>query len=284
MKIPVITSPWRLLFEPKSCGNYVNDHCLIRDAKNDWHLFGITSTEVGPDTERYFVHAQSKTLTEEMKEINRVVDDGNRAWAPCVVFEKGIYYMYYGPGITKLAVTNDPLHWMGHQVNVTGNPPMAVNRDHAIIKVGDTWLMYASGVKDDYSCVSLLTSKDLINWQFHGYALTSSGDAPLNPSWGAFESPYVLERDGMYYLFITYTDCAMDNYHNMLVFCSADPYSFGDYSQSKHDDMVIATLHSHAGEVIFDQGKYYLTTCGWRDHGTPFEGGVAIAELKFVDR
>ena len=284
MSIPKITSDWRLLFKPEKYGKYVNDHCIIKDLNNEWHLFGIASHEAepaNPDSERYFVHARAKVLDGVMEEAGKVVDDGNRAWAPCIVEDKGLYYMYYGPGITKLQVTNDPVHWMGHQINITGNPPMSVNRDHMVIKVGETWIMYVSGVKDGYSCISLLTSDDLINWKFDGYALTSSGNAPLNPAWGAFESPFVLEREGLYYMFVTYTDCSPETYHNTLVFCSPTPYNFGDYTYDNHDETVIATLKVHAGEVICDNGAYYITTCGWLNHGAPINGAVAIAELSF---
>ena len=281
MKIPAISGEWRLLFKPQQFGNYVNDHCIIKDSNNKWHLFGITSHDKGADTERYFVHASAASLDDAMEENGKVIDDGGRAWAPCIVEASGLYYMYYGPGVTKMAVTNDVSHWMGHQINVAGNPVMSVNRDHMVIRVGDIWLMYASGLKDGYSCVSLLISSDLINWNFYGYALTSSDAAPLNPPWGAFESPFVVEHDGLYYLFTTYTNCEHENYHNTLVFCSSSPYDFGNYTYENHNKTVIANLKSHAGEIINDNGKYYITSCGWNGYDIPFEGGVAIAELSF---
>jgi len=283
MKKPIITSDWRLLFKPTEHGNYVNDHCVIKGNDDQWHLFGITNHGVGPDTERYFVYGAGESLGGVLAERGKVCDDGNRAWAPCVVEHEGMYYMYYGPGITKLAVTHEPQHWMGHQVNVTGNPPMSVNRDHMVIKVGDKWLMYVTGVKDGCSCISMLTSTDLINWAFCGYALTSTKSAPLNPSWGAFESPFVVLHEGLYYLFTTYTVCAQEDYHNTLVFCSKDPYSFGEYTGDNHGEIVVAEIKAHAGEILFDNGKYYITTCGWNGYNIPFEGGVAIADLEFAD-
>jgi len=283
MKKPKIKSDWKLLFKPEKYGNYINDHCIIKGNDGNWHLFGITGDGADrPEDERYFAYAVGESLEGVMEERGKVIDDGNRAWAPCVVEHEGLYYMYYGPGVTKMAVTNELFHWMGHQINVTGNPVMSVNRDHMVIKVGDTWLMYVTGLKDGCSCISVLTSTDLVNWAFGGYALTSTKSAPLNPAWGAFESPYVVLHDGMYYLFVTYTDCAYDNYHNMLVFCSEDPYNFGEYTGDNHSEMVIAELKSHAGEIICDNGKYYITTCGWSGYGIPCEGGVAIAELEFV--
>ncbi len=281
---PQIASEWELLFKPEKYGNYVNDHCIIKDHDGKYHLFGITSESGKTDDERYFVHGRGGTTLEKpMEEMQKVIDDGTKAWAPCIIEKDNIYYMYYGPSVTKLAVTHQLHHWMGHQVNMVGVPPMAVHRDHMVFKENDVYIMYASGVKDGFSCISRLISKDLINWTFDGYALTSSKNAPLNPAWGAFESPYVVKCDDLYYLFTTYTNCAVDNYHNTLVFCSENPYEFGDYTGDNHNDIVVANIQAHAGEVIFDDNKnqWYITTCGWRNYSTPVEGGVAIAKLEW---
>jgi len=284
MLIPAIKSDWQLLFRPERHGNYINDHCVIKANDGSWNLFGITSLESRSDSERYFVHAAGKSLTEPMTELEKVIDTGTRAWAPCVVEHEGLYYMYFGPGETKMEVTNVLSHWMGHKINIKGNPVMAVNRDHMVIKNNGKWIMYASGLKDSYSCISVLESDNLIDWDFKGYALTSSGSAPMNPPWGAFESPFVVKKDGLFYLFTTYTDCSHASYHNTIVFCSENPYNFGDYTAEKHSQMVMAELHSHAGEILEDNGKYYITSCGWRGYNSIIEGGVAIAELDWTEK
>ncbi len=281
---PKISSDWKLLFKPEKYGNYVNDHSLIKDKDGHWHLFGITSLVSGADKERYFVHATAKKLYDDtpMEELGIVIDNGIRAWAPCVIEHENVYYMYYGPSPTKLDVSFELSHWMGHEIKMIGNPVLSTHRDHMIIRLEDgTYLMYVSGVKDGYSCISCHTSKDLITWHFSNYALTSSGNAPLNPPWGAFESPYVIKHKGMFYLFTTYTDCSFSTYQNMLVFCSKDPFSFGDYTKDNHDKMVITTLRSHAGEIICEDDGLYITSCGWRKYDIPIEGGVAIAKLTF---
>ena len=283
--VPRIISPWRELYKPKKYGIYVNDHSLIKARDGNWYLFGITSmSNDGPDTERYFTVGRGQSLAKgAFEEIGKVIDEGQRAWAPAVIEYEGLYYMYYGPGVTRMAVTNDPTHWMGHQIQVVGNPVMAVNRDHMVIPYEGGWLMYASGLRDGYSCVSLLRSEDLIRWEFQGYALTSSGNAPLNPPCGAFESPYVIKYREAYYLFVTYTSSLPENYHNTLVFCSEDPCSFGDYNGDNHAEIVVAELPVHAGEVLQENGRYYITTCGWNGYHIPCEGGVAIAELEFTN-
>ena len=112
--------------------------------------------------------------------------------------------------------------------------------------------------------------------------MRTSGNAPLNPSCGATESPFVVHHGGFYYLFMTYTDCRLVNYHNTIVFRSSDPRDFGEYTGDNEDEVVIAHLHAHAPEVVQDDdGTWYITTCGWLERGAPVEGGVAIAELEW---
>jgi hypothetical protein len=97
------------------------------------------------------------------------------------------------------------------------------------------------------------------------------------PPWGATESPYVVAINDIYYLFVTYTNCRTDNYHNTLVFTSDNPTDFGNYDGS--DAAVHAQLFAHAPEIIYDGERWHITTCGWRNRQTPIEGGVGIAEL-----
>lgn len=279
MKIPHITSSWRTLFSPLRFGKYVNDHTLYYDGK--WHLIGITSKKGIPTQERYFVHAVGKSLGGRMREVCKVIDNGTLAWAPCVTEEKGLFYMFYGPSPTKLAVSFDSGDWFGHEVFIQGEPPMACHRDHFVLKIGNSrWVMYVSGVKDGKSAISCLESADLLNWKFKGYALQSGEHAPLNPSWGAFESPFVVFKDNLYYLFTTYTDCSKSTYHDTLVFCSEDPFNFGVYNNGSSGAVPVTKLHCHAPEIVQENGKWYITTCGWRKSSFA-KGKVQIAELEW---
>jgi hypothetical protein len=45
--------------------------------------------------------------------------------------------------------------------------------------------------------------------------------------------------------------------------------------------MPIARLHAHAAEIIEDNGKYYITTCGWRRKPNVNKGAVSIAPLEW---
>ena len=281
MKIPRIASDWRILFTPMHCGDYVNDHTLYYDGK--WHLIGITSKEGTPDYERYFVHAAADTLNEPMLEQGKVINDGHRAWAPCVIEYDGLYYMFYGPSPTKLAVSFDSGDWFGQEIYLRGNPPMACHRDHFVLQLDNNhWVMYVSGVHDKRSAISCLQSNDLLHWDFAGFALTCDENTPYNPSWGAMESPFVVKQDNLYYLFTTYTDCSKESYHNTLVFASDDPLSFGCYG-AKDGAQPIAQLFCHAPEILKTEQGWHITTCGWKE--SSFTGGsVAIADLIWEEK
>lgn len=284
--VPRIAGEWQLLYKPEKTGCYVNDHTLIRGLDGNWHLFGITrkSLEGSTNDERYFTYGRSNRLLSPhgLEEVQIVCDDGVRAWAPSVVTDGKRYYMHYGPSPMRMATSDELTHWIGHTPVLHDAPLESCHRDSMVLKLADgPWLMYATGLKDRRGVISVFESQDLVNWTFLRYALRTSGNAPLNPPWGATESPFVVEMDGWFYLFVTYTDCSRENYHNTLVFRSQDPIDFGEYTGDNHDEVVITTLHAHAPEIAFDDGRWFITTCGWRNFGVPIEGAVAIAELQW---
>ena len=170
--------------------------------------------------------------------------------------------------------------WFGTPVVLQNEPLMGAHRDHFVLQIAENeYLMYVAGVYQQRGAISQFVSHDLLHWQFEGYALTSGEGAPLRPAWGAMESPFVVCRDGMYYLFVTYTDCRNENYNNTMVFCSADPRRFGEYNGDVGGALPITTLSAHAPEILVEDGQYYITTCGWRSKPTPHTGAVSIAPL-----
>lgn len=279
MKIPYIVSEYRPLFKPSENGNYVNDHCLIqKDGK--YHLFGITSRTGMPCDERYFVHATGDSLHAPFTEVGVSIHKGTLAWSPCIVEHEHDYYMFYGPSPSSLAVSPDLYEWFGYPMSIEGEPIYAMHRDHFVFRKADgEYLMYVSGIKDRRGCIAVASSMDLIHWTFRGYALTAAQDTPLTPAWGAMESPYIVERDGYYYLFVTYTDSGDDTYNDTLVFASRDPLHFGCYMGADDPAEPITRLYAHAPEILCEDGKYYITTCGWLRRPNPNPGCVSIAEL-----
>ena len=284
MLIPKITGEWKVLFRPEKYGNYVNDHTLVKDDDGKWHLYGITSFGGRSYDEKYFVHGVGGSLDAPLKEVNKTIDTGSLAWAPCVIKEGENFYMFYGPSPTKLAVSFDNAEWFGYAVKMHKEPPMSAHRDHFVLKLKDnSFLMFVSGIKDKKSAISLFSSTDLLSWNFEGFALTSGENAPLNPGWGAMESPFVVEKNGLYYLFVTYTDCSNDTYNQTLVFVSENPKSFGEYNGGAGGVSPVTTLSAHAPEIVKDGDDYYITTCGWLSKPIPHKGAVSIAKLSWVE-
>ena len=283
MKKPFVLGDWKILYKPEKTGTYVNDHTIIKANDGVWHLFGISSFGGGPCNEKYFTHGKGNSLTEQMTEVGKSIDTGTLAWAPCVIEKDDNYYMFYGPSPTKLAVSFDMVEWYGHTVTLNNEPVMAAHRDHFVLKDGDKYLMYIVGVHNKLGAVSVFESTDLLTWDFKGYALTSGQDAPLKPGWGAMESPFVVKKDGYYYLFITYTDCSRDTYSNTLVFASTDPLNFGEYNGEKGGAIPVSKIKAHAPEVLKDGDDYYITTCGWLGQDLPYQGCVSIAKLDWKE-
>jgi hypothetical protein len=282
--IPRIDSEWKPLFRPDRTGDYINDHCFILGADGYWHLFGITKKGKTIDSrqERYFAHARGTELFSggEFEEMEPVSDYGAPAWSPCVVEHDGCYSMFYSSFGCRCAVSHDLYRW--HPKKIEIEMRFEKWRDPFLLRLPDSsWLMYATTKEGRYGQISVHRSKNLIEWHDVGYALRTSENAPYNPPWAATESPVVIEYNGHYYLSITYTDSSPDNYHNTLLFCSDDPYDFGEYTGDNHEEMVLATLHAHAPEYLYDprDGRWYISTCGWPGRGIPHEGACSIARL-----
>ena len=181
-----------------------------------------------------------------------------------------------------MAVSPDLFEWFGYPVSIEGEPVYAMHRDHFILQKDDgEYIMYVSGIKDRRGCISTAVSQDLLKWQFCGYALTASSDSPLEPAWGAMESPFVIKKDDYYYLFVTYTDCSDSTYNDTLVFASKDPLDFGCYMGNENPAVPITHLYAHAPEILTENGKYFISTCGWKNKPNPHPGCISIAELKW---
>jgi beta-fructofuranosidase len=268
-------SGWRPLFTPVRTGVHVNDHCVVRAQDGRWHVFGITkpTPELDPQAERWFCHGSGHSLAAaEFKERGRVCDFGRRAWAPTAAFNGEFWVMLYGPDLLQAAVSDDPLldHWIEVPASVTGAPLGGVARDGMILPLDDdTWLLYSTGKRGHEGAVSVCVSENLLDWRFVRFVLRTTPEAPKQPPWGATESPFVFERDGEYWLSITYTT-SMDGpagYHETLLFRSPNPFDFGTYSGREEE--VAARIYAHAAEYIVDPdtGQWYVTSAGW--HGKP---------------
>ena len=260
---------------------YINDHCIIAAQDGTWHLFGITHEDPArPLDEDNFAHATTKNLTvfpwqKQPFALSVALDPWKERhlWAPHVVYHQGIYYMFYCAGDTDptkykihLATSRDLWNWERHREN-----PVVADGYHArdpfVMKMNDTWVMYYTATSEPAGgnhVVAYRISSDLVHWGERNIAYT---DPSVGKGGGPTESPFVVRRNGYYYLFIG----PREGYIGTDVFMSSDPFHFRIEDKVGH-------IAAHAAEVIRDKdGKWYVSHCGWG------KGGVYLAPLYWND-
>ncbi len=286
--------------------NETNDHHIFKASDGRWHLWAcVRNTAAG----RILAHWQSETLSDPVWDFTGEVIRADRSageslvdWkgqefiqSPFILKEEGKYYLFYGGYDTGLdaagdsldpaldynaaekqiclMTSDDGLEWERYR-NEQGLSrvfmgPGAV-RDPCFRKFGDTWYVYYAGHHNqdrDQAAFYVRTSKDLIHWSDWVIAhFDSSSVGHWKP-----ESPFVVEKEGAYYLFRTHGDGDAGVY----VFRSSDPMNFGSPDPS---DYFVCTLETMAPEIIRDEkGNYYISNIRG-------EGGYAIhlARLKWV--
>lgn len=278
------------------------DHHAFQGADGAWHLWGcIRKTPVG----RILYHWEGESLargpwrpTGEIIRADReagesLEDWGGEEWiqSPFVVREADTYYMFYGGHGTGadarglkvpredqrvacqicLMISPDGRTWTRHR-NQEGQSRLFVGpgeaRDPCLIRVGGLWCLYYAGyAEEDWLKAGFFvrTSGDLIRWS--DWQLVHS-----DPRYGAdpsgTECPYVVYRQGYYYLFRT-ADYATAQTH---VFRSEDPFDFNDGSAQYVGPIAVA-----APEIVVDEdGNEYITS----NHD--LRAGTQLCRLRWV--
>jgi hypothetical protein len=296
---PEIAGEWKTLFKPGIHGDYINDHTVYRDDKGYWRLIGITSKTRGDfSREKYFAAGVSREFPpdEGMSETLPVADFGELAWAPHVIKEGGIYYIFWSPHRLERMTSRDGIVW-GNRENVIRKPFHKFFRDAMIIKVADgQWLLYTTARGRFFSRVDIYQSFDLKGWQYIGPTLSSSWGSERNSPFASTESPFVMEYKGGYYLSLTYNNNTAFwhglllplkiwfdkvSYNDTLIFHSENPYSFGCYKGRKNTPSLIAGLKAHAPEYVNvpEKDEWYITTCGWPWVAAITKGEAAVAPI-----
>lgn len=261
------SSPW-----------YYNDHTLIQDRKTGtWHVYAITHAEpANPLDEKSFGHATAPSPTGPWtKQPPALVADPaageSHIWAPHVIYDQGVYYMFYAGGTAdhtayrmSLATSTDLVNWTRSPAN-----PLFTDgfdgRDPMVLKVGAQWVMYYtanSTPSGGNHIVAYRTSDDLLHWSERKTVFQHPATGTFG---GPTESPFVVQRGTDWYLFV----CCDGGYESTKVYKSKDPLNFTI-------DQLVGTISSHAAEVVQDGTDWYVTGAGWG------KGGLFIAPLDFA--
>ena len=262
---------------------YVNDHCFIQGQDGIWHLFGITRQEpASPMQETNFAHATARHLLQQPWEKQPFALTAApeapwhevHLWAPCVVSNNHLYYMFYCSGARNhakyeihLATSPDLYTWTRSPRN-----PMVVDgydaRDPFVLRVKNEWVMYyaaTSKPEGGHHIVACVTSKDLLTWANRRVAFADPSEGTFG---GPTESPFVVRHNGFYYLFVG----PRPDYDGSDVFQSRDPFSWSITNLVGH-------IAAHAAEVVKDDdGQWYVSRAGWG------RGGVYLAPLFWKDQ
>ncbi len=270
--IPIVASDWWRICEMPDLGDLTGpdpaeqnivDHHMYLDDEGRWHLWaairGVTcdhliygwegvSLEEGPWEPKGVVLRADPQAGERNKP-----DGGELLSAPFFIKHAGEWNCFYNSnaGIHRLRSKDGKtfervLNANGTSLSYEGG------RDPMVLKIGDLYFAYScvTTVSADNwlkGFVIVRTSPDLEEWS--DYTIVSEGGIAGNGPVSS-ESPFVVELDGLFYLFrATSTD------FKTYVYRSDTPYNFGVNDDSK----LIAVLPIKAPEIILHDGQYYIS-------------------------
>ncbi|MEI6393356.1 MAG: hypothetical protein WCT12_19905 [Verrucomicrobiota bacterium] len=273
LKIPRVTKPWTQALRLVGDGTPLySDFSLIKDKLGHWHsigTFGESPNTIGSGyvlSDGYTLfHAVGPSLTVPMTITNKIpcqiATSQAYMWAPAAVWNRDntrafLYYFHffgsydplYAQSACRLLISDSPdlAAWRPYDGTELPEKNMIfreeVDRDFCVFwdnRLGKYFMYYcaAAGLR-------VRTSNDLLHWS---KPMTVLKDASGSPH-GYSESPFVLYRDGYYYLWTSGID-----YSHTHLFISEDPFNFGDAVANSIEEQP-----GHAPEIVSDNGQDYM--------------------------
>lgn len=207
--------------------------------------------------------------------------DSGHVFAPFVIKHNGTYYMFYtgnvvGVGSSRifLATSEDLCSWQRYgdgpifssdpnwaayrPAGYLGGPagPAGCRDPHIIRHPAHSFILYfAEWLKADpqrgnanvFGCIAAATSSDLIHWKDRGPVLIRKDSCHEEHSYCAPESPCVIFRNGLYYLF-------WKGGNGTRYTISRNPLDFRD-----REAYFLGT--SHASEIFEWKDSWFVTSC-----------------------
>jgi hypothetical protein len=285
-KKPAIEGAWWPIADNPDLGPYTTkeqqpvDFGIWQAADGTWQVWScIRNTKAGKNT-RLFYRWEGKKLTDKnwkpmgiaMEADTTLGEESGGLMAPYVLKQDGIYYMFYS-GLPRicLASSRDGKNFT-RVLNEKGNPglftgPYNNPRDPMVLRDNGLYYCYYMGhtsengtlvengqpVKKPFtSAIFCRTSADLKHWS-EPIIVSAGGHAAKKSNWygGDAECPFVVKKDGYYYLFRNQL-YGKNNLNTQ--YASANPLDFG----VDHDDFNIGNLAVAAPEIIYYKGEYYI--------------------------
>jgi hypothetical protein len=165
-------------------------------------------------------------------------------------------------------------------LNERGQPdlfagPYDNTRDPMVLKIGRLYHCYYMGHKQGapyQSAIFCRTSHDLKHWS-EAVTVSAGGIAATRTNWfgGDAECPFVVEREGLFYLFRNQL-YGPKNLNTQ--YASPNPLSFG----VGDDRYLVGSLPVAAPEIVRHEGEYYIAAL------MPNLKGIRIARLAWEKR
>lgn len=291
VETPEISGEWQHIFNPNDTRSeidttwYTNDHSFAKGPDGKWHAYGIIGHKpINPWTgENKLFHISADSISQLTWEdhdyalkakpgVERVL------WAPHIYQEDDKSYMFYNIGNLQekapyyaswgqlcMAESDDMFNWKRHEFNPLFSDPGHA-RDSFVFKDNGIYYFYYTRTfneVDTRSSVAVRTSPDLKHWSGPKIVHTQ----PYEADWaGDAESPFIVKRNGLYYLFVCR---ALTDYNETHVYWSKDPLNFPI-------ENLVTSLPLHAPEVIkVNESEWYISNTGWD------KKGLYLAKMKW---
>jgi hypothetical protein len=300
---PVIDGQWWQIAGNPDLGDYTSekqqpvDFGIWQAADGTWQLWScIRNTHCGGHT-RLFYRWEGKNLTDTswqpkgiaMEADTTLGEAAGGLQAPFVFKRRDTFYMVYGDwNRICLAQSTDGKKFT-RVLNTKGQPdlfsgPYNNTRDPMVLYNNGLFYCYYTGHTDPEGMVTengqavrqankgadfCRTSADLKHWS-HPVMVAAGGQADQKTPWfgGGAECPFVVKKDGYYYLFRNQV-YGKNNLNTQ--YASADPFDFG----VNDDSFQIGTLPVAAPEIVCEAGTYYIVALN------PSLDGIRIAKLRW---
>ncbi|WP_422351063.1 hypothetical protein [Flagellimonas sp.] len=281
--VPTVVGEWKHIFNPNDTRSeidttwYTNDHGFVKGSDGKWHAYGIIGhAPINPWTgENKLFHISAIDLFSDKWEDHdyalRAKEGVERVlWAPHIFKEGDEYIMFYNAGNLQphapnyaswgtlhKATSRDMFNWERHTLNPLFSDPGHA-RDSYVMKYNNEYYFYYTRTFSEVdlrSCVAVRKGPDTDHWSGPKIVHTQ----PYEVEWGGdAESPTVIYKDGLFYLFIC---LAMTEYNLTHVYWSDDPMNF------PNENLVTTFEDIHAAEVIKDGEDWYISNTGWDKKG-----------------
>ena len=273
LMIPRVSKPWKEALRLVGDGKTLHsDFTLIKDKLDRWHCIGTfgkgrdgLGNGMATSDGYTLFHAVGNTLETPMATLDKIpyqIESPQAyMWAPGAIWNRDrstafLFYFHYLGGKTpeavcaRLLISKDPdlANWRPYAGTELSEQNMVFrevdDRDFCVFwddRLGRYLIYYCSAESPG---PRVRTSKDLLHWSEPKAVLKAS---PTDPH-GYGESPFVLYRNGYYYLWVSGID-----YSHTHLYISEDPFNFGDAIVNS-----IEETPGHAPEIVSDHGKDYM--------------------------